>query len=253
LTIRIQLISSRKFIVMQASRQNSLQGLFFSKLILSLLIVFSTLAIADDAQKKPSQASNKWISDWQEEPSKEGVIAKCRTHISNINQCRFTTESDLPVSALSAVIMDVNHFKDWAVSVIESDKIVYDENDKDTYVYTVYHFTGAYNRDALTRYRKTDFPDLNRTKIDFITVDKPVEKKDLRLVRFPLMAGHWQFTKKENGKTEIELLNFSLPGGLVQNVLYSLFNLGSLDASYETMKAIQKKASLPEYMSEAPK
>lgn len=253
MTSRIQLIISRKFIVMQGSIRHSFQGFFFAKLMLSLLVVFSTLVFAADAQKKPSQTSNKWIGDWQEEPSKEGVKAKCRTHISNINQCRFTTESDLPVSALSAVIMDVNHFKDWAVSVLESDKIVYDENDKDTYVYTVYHFTGAYDRDALTRYRQTDFPDSNKIKIDFITVDKPVEKKDLRLVRFPLMAGHWQFTKKENGKTEIELLSFSLPGGLVQNVLYSLFNIGSLDASYETMKAIQKQASLPEYMSVAPK
>jgi hypothetical protein len=103
----------------------------------------------------------------------------------------------------------------------------------------------------LTRYRKTEFPDLNKTKIDFITVDKPVEKKDLRLVRFPLMAGYWQFTEKENGKTEIELLTFSLPGGMVQNVLYSLFNIGSLDASFETMLAIQKQARLPEYMAQA--
>tara|TARA_R110001592_G_scaffold175466_5_gene414710 strand:+ start:30641 stop:31357 length:717 start_codon:yes stop_codon:yes gene_type:complete len=236
---------------MQGSMQNCLQGLFLSKLILLLLVVFSVFVHADGAQKKPSQASNKWISDWKEEPSKDGVQAKCRTHTSNINQCRFTTESDLPLSALSAVIMDVNRFKDWAVSVLESDQIIYDEQDKDIYVYTVYHFTGAYDRDALTRYRKTEFTDENRIKIDFITVNKPVEKKDLRLVRFPLMAGHWQFTKKDNGKTEIELLNFSLPGGVVQNVLYSLFNLGSLDASYETMKAIQKQASLPEYMSEA--
>ena len=149
--------------------------------------------------------------------------------------------------------MDVNRFKEWAVSVIESDQIVYDENDQDTYVYTVYHFTGAYNRDALTRYRRTDFPGVNRTKIDFITVNKPVEKKDLRLVRFPLMAGYWQFTKKENGKTEIELLTFSLPGGIVQNVLYSLFNVGSLDASFETMQTIQKQASLPEYLAKATK
>ena len=60
-------------------------------------------------------------------------------------------------------------------------------------------------------------------------------------------------SKKDNGKTEIELLNFSLPGGVVQSVLYSLFNVGSLDAAYETMKSIQKQASLPEYMLETPK
>lgn len=235
----------------------SLQQLFkkaiFIKFLLAILMLLSVFVSADEAQKTASKVTNKWISDWEEEPSKEGVNAQCRTHTSNINQCRFTTESDLPVSALSAVIMDVNHFKDWAVSVLQSDQIIYDENDEDTYVYTVYHFTGAYNRDALTRYRKTEFPELKRTKIDFITVDKPVEKKDLRLVRFPLMAGHWQFTQKENGKTEIELQSFSLPGGMVQNVLYSLFNVGSLDASYETMKAIQKQASLPKYLTEAAK
>tara|TARA_R110001592_G_scaffold24536_2_gene94426 strand:+ start:1992 stop:2708 length:717 start_codon:yes stop_codon:yes gene_type:complete len=238
---------------MQGSSQNLLQKFSYPMLVLSLFVLFSVQGNADDLQKNTHQTSNKWISEWEVEPSKQDVHAKCRTHISNIKQCMFTTESDLPISALSSVVMDVNRFKDWAVSVLQSDQIVYDENDKDIYVYTVYHFTGAYNRDALTRYRKTEFLDLNKTKIDFITVDKPVEKKDLRLVRFPLMAGHWQFTKKENGKTEIELLSFSLPGGLVQNVLYSLFNIGSLDASYETMTAIQKQASLPEYMSKASK
>lgn len=231
--------------------QCSLKSSAFSKFVFAILILSSTLISAENSQKQVSKTSNKWISDWSEEPSKDGVFASCRTHTSNINQCRFTTESDLSVGALTAVVMDVNRFKDWAVSVLESDQIIYDKADKDIYVYTVYHFTGAYNRDALTRYRKTEFPDLNRTKIDFITVDKPLEKKDLRLVRFPLMAGHWQFTKKENGKTEIELLSFSLPGGMVQNVLYSLFNVGSLGASYETMNAIQQQARLPEYMSQA--
>lgn len=223
-----------------------------SRLLCFFLISFTCLANAEATKGKTAQISNKWSSDWQEERSEDGVQAECRTHVTNINQCRYTTESDISSESLSAVIMDVSRFKEWAVSVIVSDQIVYDESDKDTYVYTVYQFSGAYNRDALTRYRKTDFPDLNRTKIDFITVDKPVEKKDLRLVRFPLMAGHWQFTKKPNGKTEIELLTFSLPGGMVQSVLYSLFNIGSLDAAFETMKAIQKQASLPEYMSLAP-
>ncbi len=225
---------------------------------ISLYLVFffsfsllAGLTSAKEVSQINSQTNNKWVSDWEEETSKLGVQAKCRTHKTNIKQCKLITESDLPVAALSAVIMDVNRFKDWAVSVIESKQIIYDEEDVDTYVYTVYQFTGAYNRDALTRYRKTEFPDLNKTKIDFITVDKPVEKKDLRLVRFPLMAGYWQFTEQENGKTEIELLTFSLPGGMVQNVLYNLFNIGSLDASFETMLAIQKQARLPEYMAQA--
>tara|TARA_R110002167_G_scaffold130988_3_gene314643 strand:+ start:2450 stop:3166 length:717 start_codon:yes stop_codon:yes gene_type:complete len=232
---------------MQSCSQRFFLQYSISSLICFFLILFTSLANAESAKAKSDKLNNKWISDWEDERSEEGVKAACRTHISNIKQCKFTTESDLPLESLSAVIMDVNRFKEWAVSVIESRKIVYDENDKDTYVYTVYQFNGAYNRDALTRYRQTDFPDLNRTKIDFITVDKPVEKKDLRLVRFPLMAGHWQFTKKENAKTEIELLTFSLPGGMVQNVLYSLFNIGSLDASFETMQAVQQQASLPEY------
>tara|TARA_R110002072_G_scaffold99983_6_gene219988 strand:+ start:11644 stop:12360 length:717 start_codon:yes stop_codon:yes gene_type:complete len=238
---------------MQRYSQRSFLYPHLFKLICISLIFFSSLANAENINGKSGQANNKWNSDWEDERTEKGVSAQCRTHITNIKQCRFTTESDLPIASLSAVIMDVNRFKEWAVSVIESDQIVYDENDQDTYVYTVYHFTGAYNRDALTRYRRTDFPGVNRTKIDFITVNKPVEKKDLRLVRFPLMAGYWQFTKKENGKTEIELLTFSLPGGIVQNVLYSLFNVGSLDASFETMQTIQKQASLPEYLAKATK
>ncbi len=232
--------------------QGFMHGFFekaFLKIVLSSVMLFSGLVYSEELVKSKSKPSNKWISNWEEESTKNGVEAQCRTHVSNIKQCKLTTESDLSVESLTAVVMDVNRFKEWAVSVLQSDQIVYDENDQDIYVYTVYKFSGAYDRDALTRYRKTEFDDMNKTKIDFITVDKPVEKKDLRLVRFPLMAGHWQFTEKENGNTEIELLSFSLPGGMVQSALYSLFNVGSLDASYETMKAIQKQASLPEYIS----
>lgn len=221
-----------------------------------LVSQISTFSFADSSNKEPKsahQTHNKWISDWEPERSEGNVHGTCRTHVSNIKQCKFITESDVPVAALSAVIMDVNRFKDWAVSVLSSDQVVYSEHDKDIYVYTTYHFTGAYNRDAVSRYRKTEFSELKTTKIDFITVDKPVEKKDLRLVRFPLMAGYWQFKEKDNGKTEIELLTFSLPGGMVQNVLYSLFNIGFIDASFETMRIIQKQASLPEYMAKVSK
>jgi hypothetical protein len=238
---------------MQAYLHYSFLSLRLSKLLCFFLIFLTSLVNADNSKSKAVQINNKWSSDWEEERTEDGIYAECRTHTTNIKQCKFTTETDLPLEPLSAVVMDVSRFKEWAVSVLVSDQIVYDENDEDIYVYTVYQFTGAYNRDALTRYRKTEFPDINRTKIDFITVDKPVEKKDLRLVRFPLMAGYWQFTQKQNGKTEIELQTFSLPGGMVQSVLYSLFNIGTLDASFETMKAIQKQASLPEYMSLAPK
>lgn len=224
-----------------------------------LIIFFSAMPLSAQAsdqsasKDKPLQVTNNWISDWESEGEEEGVKATCRMHVTNIKQCKFKTESDIPVAALSAVIMDVNRFKEWAVSVLSSEQIIYSETDTDVYVYTTYHFTGAYNRDAVSRYRKAEFPDEKRTIIDFISVDKPVEKKDLRLVRFPLMAGYWQFTEKENGKTEIELLTFSLPGGLVQSTLHTLFNIGFIDASYETMRVVQQQASLPEYMAKAAK
>jgi hypothetical protein len=217
---------------------------------LMTLICSSTVLVSNlYASTDKSIQGTQWLGEWQEERSEDGISSQCRQHVSKIMQCRFKTLVNESSEALTAVIQDAEGFKEWAVSVLISDRVIYDEADPDTYVYTTYNFTGAYNRDALSRYSlKTDM-DGRRNRINFITVDKPYDNQDLRLVRFPLMAGYWQFTKLENGQTEIEHQSFTQPGGLVQSTLYHLFNIAYLDSSFDTIRALLKQAKKAKYQA----
>jgi hypothetical protein len=213
-------------------------------IFIAMLFSYSVLA---DTKKTETEAS-KWLSGWEKERSEGPINSECRQHTSKIKQCKFTAIVDESVESLSAVVLDLENFKDWAVSVKVSDIVTY-PNDSDLYVYTTYEFVGAYNRDALTRYTPELDLEKNAIKIKFITVDKEIETSDLRLVRFPLMAGYWQFRRLSNGKTEIEHLSFALPGGVVQKALYPLYNIGYLDSSFETIRALQKQSLKPQYQS----
>jgi hypothetical protein len=192
-------------------------------------------------------ASPNWLSDWAVVGDDARISAECRQHKSKINQCKFVTTSDQSLESLTAVIMDVNKFTEWAVSVSKSERVFQEEEPENIYVYTNYDFVGAYDRDAVTLYTPEYDMTNNRVRITFQTVDKDTPKEDLRLVRFPLMAGYWQFTKLPNGKTEIELLSFTMPGGIVQKTLYYLYNIAYVDASFETIMALEQQASKPRY------
>jgi len=194
-----------------------------------------------------NHTSPNWLSDWEATGDDARISAECRQHKSKINQCKFVATSDESLESLTAVIMDVNKFTEWAVSVSRSERILQEEEPEKVYVYTNYNFVGAYDRDAVTLYTPEYDESKNRVRITFQTVDKDGPKEDLRLVRFPLMAGYWQFTKLANGKTEIELLSFTMPGGVVQKTLYYLYNKAYVDASFETIVALEKQANKPRY------
>lgn len=208
-----------------------------------LVIIFTLFSCSAYAESR----SNNWLSDWESTGNDSRIHAECRQHKSKINQCKFVATSDKSLASLTAVIMDVDKFTEWAVSVSRSERILRNEEPDKLYVYTNYEFVGAYDRDAVTLYTP-DYDDAKkRMRITFQTVDKEAPKEDLRLVRFPLMAGYWQFTELDNGKTEIELLSFTMPGGVVQKTLYYLYNKAYVDASFETIVALEKQAEKPRY------
>jgi len=213
---------------------------------LFLFIVCTSLSSSLFAEPN-KQISPNWLSDWEVAGDDARISAVCRQHKSKINQCKFVATSDESLESLTAVIMDVNKFTEWAVSVSRSERVFQNEEPEKVYVYTNYNFVGAYDRDAVTLYTPEYDDTKNRVRITFQTVDKDVPKEDLRLVRFPLMAGYWQFTKLANGKTEIELLSFTMPGGVVQKTLYYLYNKAYVDASFETIVALEQQAHKPKY------
>ena len=218
--------------------------------------------------------SSQWLSPWEVKGAEDGIQAVCRQHKTKINQCKLSKVFNASLTALTAVITDVENFKSWAISVMQSDrifpsnvlpstasssnllssgarpsKIPQPSSLEDIYVYTTYHFTGAYNRDAISRYTFDQNPETKVVRITFKTVDIPLPKVDLRLVRFPLMAGYWQFTPLENGKTQVELMSFALPGGLVQKTLYYLYNTANLEASFDTVRALMAEVKKAKYQN----
>lgn len=199
-----------------------------------------------------AEKATQWLEAWQDKGSEDGITAQCRQHQSKINQCKLRAEFDVSLTALTAVITDVDNFKNWAISVMRSERVyppgvVVDESLEDIYVYTSYHFTGAYDRDAVSRYRFAQDAESKVVKITFKTIDMEMPNTDLRLVRFPLMAGYWQFSPLPNGRTQVELMSFTLPGGVVQKNLYFLYNTANLEASFDTIRALQGEVAKPKY------
>ena len=207
-----------------------------------VLQIASSIALAESGSKK-----SQWLSDWEEAGQEDGIRAVCRQHQTNINQCKFRYLSNVPAEALTSVILDVDHFTEWAESVSLSKRVFAEEDPGQLYVYTNYDFIGASDRDAVTLYTPNYDHAGKRMRITFQTVDRDVPKRDMRLVRFPLMAGYWQFTELPSGQTEIEHLSFTLPGGVVQKTLYYPYNIAYVDASFVTIKALEQQARKHKY------
>ena len=210
-----------------------------------LLSYYSILSYAEVTKTKESQ----WLTDWVLEKNERGITAQCRQNKNKINQCKFMTISNESVAALTAVIADVDNFKQWAVSVKISEKMPPLDATNNIYVYTEYNFTGAYNRYAVTRYWAKEDPITHAIKFSFLTENRPTPHVDMRLVRFPIMAGYWKFTPLPNGKTQIEHMSFVPPGGAVQKTLYYPYNIAVRDATFDTIFALEKQARLPKYQT----
>lgn len=205
-------------------------------------MLWGATAYAEEEQKT-------WLSEWEQESADEGFEARCRMHKSNVKQCIFTTRTRTSLDALSAVVLDVNNFTSWAESVAISKRMPEFEESGSVVVYTEYSFAGAYDRFAVTRYETKAKPEAKTVRVSFKTIDEKGLNPDLRLIRFPLMAGYWEFRTLSNGETEIEHKSFTLPGGAVQKNLHYFYNIAYLEASYETIRNLIQLAQTQPYAS----
>lgn len=196
------------------------------------------------------QAADKttWQTDWESHNGDDGFTTECRVHSTDIKQCIFTTTTNTPIAALANAVTDVNKFTEWAESVAVSQRLPEFELGEESVVYTEYSFSGAYDRFAVTRYDTEQFDEEQRIRVSFKTIDKPGLNPDLRLVRFPLMAGYWEFTALNNGKTQIKHKSFTLPGGSVQKTLSYFYNIAYVDASYDTIRNLIEFANSQPYI-----
>jgi ribosome-associated toxin RatA of RatAB toxin-antitoxin module len=212
--------------------------------LLAFILLGFTVTAANATQKEA-----QWSSDWEQRDGKEGIRAQCRQHKNNIEQCKFTVVVNESVSALSAVITDVANYKTWVDSILISELLSSPDLVNEILVYVTYNFIGAYDRDAVLLYTPKQDPETKAVKIIFKTVDKEIPKTDLRLVRFPLLAGYWQFKPLNNGTTEIEHMSFAPPGGVVQKTLYYVYNMSYFNATFDTIHALLNEAQKDKYQT----
>lgn len=196
-----------------------------------------------------ANSSTTWLSDWESIGEKSNIQGECRQHKSKINQCRMTTEVNASLSELVALLLDGDAVASWAPNTLSSETLPEHSSDSVVTVYMTYHFPGAINRDTVTQSSVEQDPKSKQVKVKFRSLNITGPKKDLRLVRFPLMAGSWTLTPISENKTKLEHLNLSLPGGLVQKNLHYLYNLGVEDASFDTILALKEAVKRPEYQN----
>lgn len=189
-----------------------------------------------------------WLSDWQSIGQRDGISGECRQHKSKINQCRMTTIVEADLSEITALLMDGDGVASWAPSTLSSEVIEdLSHKENEVTVYMTYNFPGASNRDTVTRSTATQDPHSKVVKIKFQSLKIEGPKKDLRLVRFPLMAGSWTLSPLGPKRTQVIHLNLSLPGGMVQKNLHYLYNMGAKDASFDTIEALKQAVQRPQY------
>lgn len=189
-----------------------------------------------------------WLSDWQSIGERDGISGECRQHKSKINQCRMSTVVEADLSEITALLMDGSGVATWAPSTLSSEVIdALSAKANEVTVYMTYNFPGASNRDTVTRSTATQDPQSKVVKIKFQSLNIEGPKKDLRLVRFPLMAGSWTLTPLGPKRTQVVHLNLSLPGGMVQQNLHYLYNMGAKDASFDTIAALKQAVQRPQY------
>jgi len=218
----------------------NLKGILTALLSISL----TTATFATERKTDP-----KWLSEWHYIVEDQGVSGQCRQHVSKINQCRLVTTIDADLTAITALLLDGDAVSSWAPNTLSSESLARNHASHEVTVYATYAFPGARNRDAVTYSIAEQNTQTGVVKIKFHSLNIQGPKTDLRLVRFPLIAGSWTLTPLGKGQTRVEHLNLSLPGGVVQDNLYMLYNLGLKDASFDTLHALRQAVQRDEYRS----
>jgi hypothetical protein len=210
------------------------------RLILTLIITISfTLAHANESN---------WISGWAKEDAYQGVEIECRQHKSKINECRYTTITDIPIDPLLMVNIDASNLENWMENVISAEQ--FDAQHLFDYrVYMTYNFPGARNRDSVTRSIVTRNEADNLVRLSFRTEAHADKPKDLRFVRFKAMKGFWEFKKLENSKTLITYQVIALPGEYVEKFLFTVYNYSNKESGAKSIINLLKEARKPKYLN----
>jgi len=187
----------------------------------------------------------KWKSQWAFEREDDGITSECRTHISDIEQCKLTVITDDSVAALTEINVDSSNLSSWSHNIKTVRRLEGSSGKYDYRLLMTHLFTGALDRWSITHTTVDRDPKTGEVmlvfKLDNQTKEQPHYIKDNVVsehVRFKYLAGYWKFTPLENGKTKIVYSSIGQPGGYVQKFMTPLYNIGALDTLYETVKKL---------------
>lgn len=196
----------------------------------------------------PNKKNTKWLTDWEVRDSVDGISAACRQHKSGIDQCKYSITVRESLTALTAINVDAEHLSSWMDGFINAKKLDSSIGLNDYTLFITYLFAGASNnRYSTNRSTITQDPDTNEVMLYFRSVDSEVKPKKTKYIPFVSISGYWKFKPLVDGSTEIAYSNFSLPGGYVQSWLSYFYNIGSMEASFNTITAMLAEVKKPEY------
>lgn len=218
----------------------------YSLILFAFGLIYGTSAVAQTLSSPP-KASSQWLSSWESLEEEDGVSGLQRQHKSKIYQYKMNALIDANAATIAALLLDGNGVASWAPGTLSSEEIERADDESRNVVYATYHFPGAVNRDSLIESTARYNPENGEIKINFKSLNKKGPKKDLRLVRFPLVAGSWTLRPTADGQTHVTHLNLALPGGIVQDNLFYVYNIGARQSAFDTLKALGKAVDNDKY------
>ena len=169
---------------------------------------------------------------WELKKEKDNIKVFIReSDESSVNEVRVIAEIEASKEDLVEIVYDIESYTKW-VANIESSKVLEIVSDREIF----YYFEAAVpwpfsNRDDIMHFEYEEDAVNNSVKITF--KDRPdylPEKK--KVVRLRKNFGHWKFTSKQNGLTQLEYQFLTDPGK--GNPAW-LVNMFIIDGPYQTI------------------
>jgi START domain len=181
---------------------------------------------------------------WQIKKDKDGIQVFSRSSAnSKFNELRVLTTMDGTLSALAAVLLDVNDHGEWVYGT-KSSVLLKQVSPSELFFYTeVSAPWPAANRDLPVQLTISQSGDSKVMNIIANDVPNFIPSKS-GIVRVPTSKAIWNVIAVGNGKIQIDYQLSIDIGGAVPAWMFNMF---CAKAPYESFKALKKQVLLPKY------
>ena len=203
---------------------------------LKWILLFMALAMACFN----TYAQNQWVLN----TNKDGIKVYTReVEGSKFKEYRGEVLVTTKLSALIAVLDDVDNQKNWFHDCIESRKLKNISRTEGINYFQQYAPWPVSNRDIIVKYSISQNLKTKVITIELTGLKNYIPEKE-DIVRVPKLKGFWQFTPQGNGNIKIVYQAHSETGGSVPAYLA---NAASVDIPYYTLKNMLIEIKKPKY------